>query len=98
MVVRITDAMLATVGSYDEVGVNRARRILEAAGLTVELHGKEVQRIQELREKAAHAAATADRMEAMGPMPPCTCEIVADAGAVKDTHGCPLGHRPGEIL
>lgn len=96
MAVRITDEMLAIVGSYDLNGVLKARRLLKAVGVTAELHRHEVAAIRENREKAAGLLAYAARMEAAGPMPACTCRVVD--GIVKDTHGCPLGHKPGELM
>lgn len=100
-VVKITDSMLATVGAYDATGVSRVRRILEAAGLTVELHRHEIEYIAKMREQARTSAAAVERLAAMGPMPEHTCRMTFStegaADIVEDAGDCPFGCRPGEV-
>lgn len=94
--VRITDAMLAIVGSYDALGVSRVRCVLEAAGLTVELHRHEIEYIAKMRETARVSAAAVERLMAAGPMPAHAC-VLGDDGAVAIAEDCPFGCRPGEV-
>lgn len=93
--VKITDSMLAAVGSYDATGVSRVRRILEAAGLTVELHRHEIEYIAKMREQARASTAAVERLTAAGPMPDHDCRTDED-NIVQDAGSCPFGCRPLE--
>lgn len=94
MPTRITDEMLGAVAtSYTADTVRRVRSVLAAAGVTgdVELHPLEVQQYVELRERERAARAGAERLLALGPLPPHACLVAPETQLVQHPSRCPYG-------
>lgn len=92
MTIRITTDMINTLGgAYTAENVRRVRALLVAAGVAdVELHPLEIIELQQQRDRERMARAQAERLLALGPMPPHTCTL-GDDGHVNVNNNCPHG-------
>jgi hypothetical protein len=97
MTIRITTDMLnALGGAYTAENVRRVRALLSAAGVAdVELHPLELAELHRYRESERVARSGAERIVALGPMPPHTCSV-SEHGFVHEHNDCPHGCRPNE--